>query len=132
MAYCWTTIHVADLAASIKFYETAVGLRVLRKVEPRPGVAIAFLGFGDDENETQVELLCDQNALTYPDSKQITMGFTVDSLKGKMDFLKVIGIEPESEIFEPNPRIKFFYVKDPDNVRVQFVENVDPDAVKDI
>lgn len=126
--YCWTTLHVKDLSDSVRFYEKAVGLRVIREVQPRPGVKIAFLGFGDSDSETQVELIEDGKV---PHVVGMTMGFTVDSLHGKMNYLKVLNIEPASEVIEPSPWISFFYIEDPDGVKIQFVAIKDKDEKSD-
>lgn len=132
MAFCWSTLHVKDLDASVKFYKDAVGLKVIRRFEARPGVAIAFMGYAEDEVETQLELICDVNKQNFPQSDQVSLGFDVTSLRGTKDLLETLGIELYSEIIQPNPKTKFFYVKDPDGVSVQFIEFIDPDAVRDI
>lgn len=132
MAFCWSTLHVKDLDASVKFYKDAVGLKVIRRFEARPGVAIAFMGYAEDEVETQLELICDVNKQNFPQSDQVSLGFDVTSLRGTKDLLETLGIELYSSIIQPNPKTKFFYVKDPDGVSVQFIEFIDPDAVRDI
>ncbi len=46
-------------------------------------------------------------------------GYSVEEM---MEKLKAAGYELVSDIIAPNPHIKFFFVKDPVGVTVQFVE----------
>jgi len=41
-----------------------------------------------------------------------------------IEVIKEKGLEVESGPFQPNPHIKFFHVKDPNGVSIQFVENM--------
>jgi len=50
------------------------------------------------------------------------MGFQVDSLDQMLEFLRSKGVAIAVPPVQPNPHIRFFYVEDPDGVRVQFVE----------
>lgn len=118
MSFLWCTLHVKNLEESIKFYERFVGLSVNRRFVSRPGIEIAFLGTG----KTQLELVSTDKEAGYPLSDQISIGFSVDSVDAKLAELKEAGIEIYKEPVQPNPHIRFFYVKDPDGVSVQFVE----------
>jgi len=119
MKFCWCTLGVKDMEESVKFYRDIVGLPVNRRFPAGPGLEIAFLG----EGETKVELICGEK---YPAlaAAGISLGFEVKSLDGTMQFIKEKGLEAASGPFQPNPHIKFFYVKDPDGHSVQFVENM--------
>lgn len=55
--------------------------------------------------------------------ESISMGFQVDSVDEMMDFVKKRGIEIHSGPFQPNPHTRFFFVLDPDGLKVQFVES---------
>ena len=131
MAFCWTTIYVQDLDLSLRFYQEVLGLDVIRQVEPRPGVEIAFLGYGQT-GETQVELIKDPSKKDFPESDQVSIGFNVGSLHGKLDFLKALGIKPVGGILQPNSSLKFCYIKDPDGINVQLIEFLQPDDGMDI
>ncbi len=58
MKFLWTTIYVKNMDESIAFFTNLVGLKALKRFPARPGVEIAFMGNGVD-NETLVELLAD-------------------------------------------------------------------------
>jgi len=120
MSFLWCTLHVKNLEESIKFYESIVGLSVTRRFESRPGIEIAFLGNG----ETQIELIDDGTGDSYPISNQISIGFSVESVQNKINELKKAGIELLREPVQPNPHICFFYIKDPNGISIQFVEQM--------
>lgn len=115
MSFLWCTIFVCDIDASLRFYQDIVGLSVTRRFS-EPGAELAFLG----EGETKLELI--QGKGEPHSGAGVSIGFRVDSLEDKMDFLKKRGIEIHSGPFEPSPRTRFFFVCDPDGMLVQFVE----------
>lgn len=121
MELCWVTINTRDLHQSLKFYQEVVELSLNRQFTAGPGVEIAFLG----EGETKIELICtgrDQDSKIGPD---ISLGFIVKSIDAKMAQMADKGIQIHSGPFQPNPKMKFFHVIDPDGVKIQFVENMD-------
>ncbi len=120
MKFCWVTINVKDMEASLRFYREVVGLELERSMKPNPGMELAFLGAGG----TQVELIRDAKGQSYGAGEGISLGFEVDSVDRKVAMLRAKGIEPHSGPFQPNPSVKFFYVLDPDGLKVQFVENL--------
>jgi lactoylglutathione lyase len=120
MSYCWTTIDVKDMNKSLQFYQEIVGLPVDRKMKPSPDMEIVFLGSG----ETKVELIWNAKTTAVNIGSDISMGFTVESLDRKIEFLKEKGIAIQSGPFQPNPKTKFLFVLDPDGLRIQFVETI--------
>lgn len=118
MKFCWTTIMVKNMDDSLKFYQEIVGLTIDRKFLAGPGMEIAFLGDG----ETKVELICNENLKQVKIGEDISLGFKVESVNKMMNFIKEKGLEIHSGPFEPNPDTKFFYVLDPNGLKIQFVE----------
>lgn len=121
MGYLWTTIKVKDLEESITFYTEIVGLKVQRRFAAGPGREIAFLS--EAEEQTAVELIDDQDQNQVDLGIDISLGFEVDSVDQKIEFLEEKKIEIVSGPVSPNPNIEFFYVLDPNGLRIQFVEN---------
>src|SRR5690554_4126379 len=115
MKYCWTTIMVSNLEKSIAFYCDIVGLPLARRFSAGPGSEIAFLGDG----ETQVELI-ERIGPKSTIGNAVSLGFAVDSLDDALAFVAEHGIKVESGPFQPNDHIKFFYILDPDGLRIQF------------
>jgi len=120
MKFCWSTLMVKNLEESLKFYQEIVGLKVSRRFQAGPGMEIAFLGDGD----TKIELICNGSSEEINVGKDISWGFEVDSLDRALSLIKEKGLEIHSGPFRPNPNIKFFYVLDPNGLKVQFVQNI--------
>lgn len=120
MKFCWVTIIVKNMEESLRFYQDIVGLKINRRFEAGPGVEIVFLG--NKEGETQVELIYNEHIQNIDVGKDISFGFLVDSVEAQMNFVEEKGIEIHDGPFQPNPGTRFFYVLDPNNIRVQFVE----------
>lgn len=118
MSFCWCTVNVSDMDKSLEFYQGIVGLSLSRRLQASPGVEIAFLGDG----ETKLELICSGKGKPNI-GEDISIGFTVNSAEEMMNFIMQKGLKVHSGPFEPNPHTRFFYVQDPDGLKVQFVEN---------
>ena len=104
----------------MKFYLDIVGLPVGRRFKSGPAMEICFLG----EGETKVELICAPDHRSSRAAEGVSLGFEVGSLDETMKFIKEKGLEVESGPFQPNPHVKFVFVKDPDGFSVQFVQNM--------
>jgi lactoylglutathione lyase len=120
MKFCWCTMTVRNMEESLKFYQEIVGLPINRRFAAGPTSEIAFLG----DDETKVELICDGGNKKSDIGHDISLGFEVDSLDDKLKFVRDSGVEIESGPVQPNPHVKFFFVKDPNGVRIQFVQNM--------
>lgn len=118
MDFCWCTIMVRDMQTSLHFYNKTLGLPVVRKMTGGPGPEIYFLG----EGETKIELIESPAAPGKEQRSGIAIGFDVASLEKQMEWIREMGYEVESGPFSPAPHVRFFYVLDPDGVKVQFVE----------
>lgn len=117
MNCCWCTIVTERLDESVRFYREVLGLSVARRFAPAPGTEIAFLR---DGNGFQIELL--QNGRPADAQKEgISLGFQVPSLKdalarARSGNLAVFGGPTKV------PGCSFFFVRDPNGVSIQFVE----------
>ncbi|MDX9916940.1 MAG: VOC family protein [Gudongella sp.] len=120
MKYCWTTLTVKDLEKSIEFYNGLIGLPIKRRFCAGPETEICFLGDG----ETQIELISSSDFTPQNEREGISMGFEVESIDKMMAILEEKGIGVHSGPFQPNPVVRFFYIKDPDGFKIQFVENL--------
>ncbi|AKA69296.1 VOC family protein [Clostridium scatologenes] len=120
MKFCWSTLTVKDLEESLKFYEEIVGLKIQQRFKGGPGMEIAFLG----EGETKIELIYNSNVKEVNYGTDISLGFEVNSVDQMMELVKSKGIALHSGPFQPNPHIKFFFVLDPNGLKIQFVENM--------
>lgn len=120
MKFVWVTMIVNDIEKTVGFYEDIIGLKINRRFKAGNETEIVFLGDGD----TQIELIHYENGQDTKIGNDISLGFQVESLDKMMIVAKEKELNIISEIIQPNPHIKFFYVKDPNGAKIQFVENM--------
>lgn len=120
MNYLWTTIHVKNLEESIAFYSDLIGLKVMQRFPAGPGIEIAFMGNGVN-GETLVELLADSNAAEIQFSEFLSIGFAVDSADAMLETVKNKNISIYGGLIE-TPKFKFFMIKDPNGLNIQFFQ----------
>ena len=120
MKFLWTSLFVRDLDQSIRFYTTLVDLKVLRRFPAGPQREIVFLGNGI-EGETLVELLSEKGRTTSAPGQDFSIGFDVASLDVMLEKVKAYGIPVAGDLVE-TPAMRYFCVKDPDGLMVQFFQ----------
>lgn len=120
MRFCWSTLNVKELEESIRFYTDVIGLEVVSKFNAGPGMEIAFLGKG----ETKIELICDGESRDTVVGNDISWGFEVESLDKALVLVNEKGINVDSGPTQPNPHVRYFFIKDPNGMRIQLVENI--------
>lgn len=118
MKFAHATITVRNMDESLKFYQEIVGLNIDIRISTGTGPEIVFLG----EGETKVELIYYGQNKEINIGEDISLGFQVESLEDKMHFIQEKGIKIHSGPFQPNPTTKFFYVQDPNGLKIQFIE----------
>ncbi|MGE4464330.1 VOC family protein [Sphaerochaeta sp.] len=118
MQFLWTTITVRDMDESLAFYQKIISLPLIRRVKSSEETELAFLG----SDETKVELIHHQGEEVGECSKHISLGFAVQSLDDQLAFIKEQGLDIYAGPFSPNPSVRFFYILDPNGVKIQFVE----------
>ncbi|UMZ73672.1 VOC family protein [Natranaerofaba carboxydovora] len=116
MKFCWCTIRVGNIKESLEFYQKVVGLDISDNFNVG-NVEVYFLGKG----ETKVELIYDPEQKPADNPGGIFLGFEVESLDDQLEFVTSQGLEISGP-FQPTPNIKFFFVKDPNGVNIQFVQ----------
>ncbi len=119
MKFVWSTLYVKDLEQSLKFYQEIVKLPLIRRFQAGPGREIAFLGEGD----TQIELIQDEKRMmNIQAGGDFSWGFACDDVDAMYALCKEKGIPVYSEIFSPNPNLRYFMALDPNGLKVQFAE----------
>ena len=121
MKFSWTTIRVNDMEKSLAFYQEIVQLPLQGRSNLDGGMELAFLGSG----ETKVELIWRKNESPAQYGQDISMGFFVDDLDVMMKFVLDRNIPILGGPFKPNDHIRFFYVLDPNGLRIQFVQQIE-------
>lgn len=116
MKFQHVTIQTDKFEDEIKFYEEFAGLTINQ--DARPHMDLVFLA--DCEGATRVEIIGNPGA-SESGGQYISIGFGTDDAEALREEYIARGLET-TELISPNPRVKFFYVKDPAGVKVQFVE----------
>ncbi|AIQ15198.1 VOC family protein [Paenibacillus durus] len=116
----WITLRVRDLEVSLNFYHGILKLPVQRRFESR-GRQIAMLG---TDGQPKVELIQGSEPVLKAECG-VSIGFEVESLDEAMEYLKSEGIPTVRGPVAPNPRLRFFYILDPDGFEVQLAEHSD-------
>lgn len=110
------TIQTGNLEQSVEFYEKTVGLKIQKDMRGGDGADIVFLA--DEPGETCIELIENKERAYSGDG--ISIGFATDDVEAKRNALIAEGYEV-TPLISPNPHVKFFFVKDPSGVQVQFI-----------
>ena len=128
--FLWATIPVKSIETSLTFYRDFLGLTLERRFKPYPALELCFL---KDENGIEIELLqhlsadpaseTPQAAQEVKGSAYPTLGFQIQDLNASLEACKARGIEILNGPMEGGG-VKFFFVKDPDGVSVQFVQKL--------
>lgn len=118
MEFLWATITVRNMEESLEFYQEIVGLSLNRRVQSNETTELAFLGDG----QTQIELIHHSGRQAPETGKGISLGFAVEDLELMMERIKDKGLTMYDGPFAPNPHVRFFYVLDPNGLKIQFVE----------
>lgn len=104
---------------SLAFYQEIVLLPLQGRSNLEGGMELAFLCAG----ETKVELICRKGeSPAHYGGQDISMGFFVDDLDVMMKFITNRGIPILGGPFKPNEHVRFFYILDPNELRIQFVQ----------
>ncbi|KKJ77544.1 glyoxalase I [Kiloniella litopenaei] len=121
-----TMIRVLDLDKSIDFYTRHLGMKLLRKNEyPSGKFTLAFLGYGDEENNTVIELThnWDQN-----DAYELGNGFGHLAL-GVPDIYKTCELLEKEGVNiprKPGPMAHgstvIAFIEDPDGYKIELIE----------
>lgn len=119
MKFSHATIYINKMEESLKFYQEVVGLPIVRRFPAGPDMEIAFLGGG----ETLVELIYNKNKTEINIGQDISLGFSVESVDIAMEEVKAKGVEIHSGPFQPNPATKYFFVLDPNGLKIQFIQH---------
>lgn len=119
MHFFHLTFRVRDIKKSVKFYEEFIGLKIQKRFSFGEG-EIAFLA--DKEGATQIELVYIPEGVKV-ETKGLTVCFQTENLDGVLKQAQEKGLNP-SDIRNPDPENRYFYVYDPDGVSIEFKQKM--------
>lgn len=120
-----TMLRVGDLDRSIKFYTELLGMKVLRRDDyPEGKFTLAFVGYGDESNNTVIELTHNWDTPSY----DLGTGFghlaleVVDAYAA-CDKIKAQGgkVTREAGPMKHGTTVIAF-VEDPDGYKIEFIQ----------
>lgn len=110
-------LNVLDLEKSIKFYEEALGLKVLRiKEAPDSSFKLAFLGDGITAHQLELTWLRDMDRPYNLGDNEFHLAFSVDDMEAALALHK----EMNCVCFE-NPEMGIYFIEDPDSYWLEIV-----------
>lgn len=119
MHFLHLTFRVRDIEKSIKFYEEFIGLKIQKQFSQGEW-EIAFLA--DKEGATQIELVYMPEGVKV-ETKGLTVCFQTEDLDGVLKQAQEKGLNP-SDIRNPDPENRYFYVYDPDGISIEFKQKM--------
>ena len=120
-----TMIRVGDLEKSIAFYTEALGMKLLRRKDyPGGEFTLAFVGYGDEESSTVIELTHNWGTSSYDLGNGFGhLAIATDDIEGACDRVREHGGQVTRE---PGPMkhgsTVIAFVKDPDGYAIEFIE----------
>jgi len=114
MKYLWCTIMTSKMEESMAFYQEVIGLEIERQQE-MGSKKLVFLTDGN----VNVELIYDPEYQPLEKIEGISIGFGVDDLDDAMALMQQKKVAIAEGPYAPNPHVTFFYVRDPNGVKVQ-------------
>ncbi|GLT52646.1 hypothetical protein SLA2020_259740 [Shorea laevis] len=129
---CQVMLRVGDLERSIKFYEKALGMRVVKKVDrPEYKYSIAMLGYAEEEKTTVLELTYNYGVTEYTKGNAYAqVAISTDDVYKSAEVVDLVTKELGGKITRPpgpipgiNTKITSFL--DPDGWKTVLVDNED-------
>jgi lactoylglutathione lyase len=117
-------VMVANLEASIRFYEQVIGLKHKGTLLHTNGVIrLAFLGF-EALNETEVELIEGYHAGLPQEGKVHHLAFTVDDVDAEYTRIQALAVQQLDEEITTLPNgSKYFFFNGLDGERIEFFQS---------
>ncbi|KAK9681549.1 hypothetical protein RND81_10G010000 [Saponaria officinalis] len=130
--FCQVMLRVGDLERAIKFYEKALGMKVVKKVDrPEQKYSIAMLGYAPESETTVLELTYNYGVTEYTKGNayaQVAIG--TDDVYKSGEAVKVVIKELGGKITReagplPGLNTKIVGFLDPDGWKTVLVDNAD-------
>ena len=120
-----TMLRVNNLEESVKFYEKFFGMKLLRQHDfPDGNFSLAFIGFGDEKNNTVIELTHNWDTSAYDHGNAYGhIAIEVDDANKTCEKIKSLG---GKVIREAGPMMHgttvIAFIEDPNGYKVELIE----------
>ncbi|MBV8522622.1 MAG: lactoylglutathione lyase [Acetobacteraceae bacterium] len=123
--YLHTMLRVGDLERSIEFYTRHLGMKELRRNDVPDGkYTLAFVGYGDEQSTTVLELTYNYGVKEYDlGTGYGHIAIAVSEIKAACEKMRSEGVKITRE---PGP-VKFgttmiAFIEDPDGYKIELIE----------
>jgi lactoylglutathione lyase len=120
-----TMLRVGDLDRSIEFYTKILGMKVLRREDyPDGKFTLAFVGYGDEKNNTVLELTHNWETASYEMGGAFGhIAIEVDDAYHACEDVKKIGgkVVREAGPMKHGTTVIAF-IEDPDGYKIEFIQ----------
>ncbi len=122
MRYLHTMVRITDVAASLRFYCDALGLKQVRRIDNDKGrFTLIFLAAPGDE-DAQVELTHNWDPDPYDGGRNFGhLAYAVDDIYASCERLMKHGVT----INRPPRDGRMAFVRSPDNISIELLQNGD-------
>lgn len=124
-SYLHTMLRVGNLERSINFYTTFLGMKELRRTEVPDGkYTLVFVGYGDEDNHTVLELTYNWGIEKYDIGTAFGhLALGVPDIYASCERLRTAGVKI---VREPGP-VQFgttviAFIEDPDGYKIELIE----------
>ena len=107
--FAHNNFNVLDLDKSLRFYDEALGLREVRRIE-RPDFTIVYLGDGKMPHQMELTYLKDRTKPYDLGENEFHLAFRTDDFEAAYAKHKAMGC-----ICYENPAMGIYFITDPDN-----------------
>ena len=119
-----TMLRVGDLDRSIDFYQHVLGMQLLRRKDyPDGRFTLAFVGYGDESENTVIELTCNWDTDSYdPGEGYGHIAIEVDDVYQAVDELRSRGGKVIREAGPMNAGTTIIaFIEDPDGYPIELI-----------
>lgn len=118
-SFAHNNINVLNLETSMKFYEEALGLKEVRRIEPEDGsFIIVYLGDNETSHLLELTWLRDWDRPYNLGDNEFHLAFVVDDYDSALKKHK----EMNCVCFE-NPAMGIYFISDPDGYWLEVIPN---------
>lgn len=118
MKFGFATIYVSDINRSLRFYVDVLGLELVQRFSPRPGVDIVFL---KPESGSLLELIEEKSSEEHYGISRVSLGFTTDDLDAAIRHMESKGVSLIRGPIDTPSGVRLAFFADPDGVEIEFV-----------